>query len=174
VESLYYWNSFLLINASNIHISSFSSLQHWRLKAISRKSVSPKHLIDLIATILVTFLRKISDNSWGKTQLPSKSTTSFATATPTATESVSSASPAFPLLFEIPHPCTLAPPVTYKEFLTMFRKKTIALKKTVVYSESDITDAGNDEDLLGLDADIPGGRFDSSVDPKLKSTPPTL
>jgi hypothetical protein len=91
-----------------------------------------------------------------------------------ATESVSSASPAFPLLFEISHACTLAPPVTYQEFLTMFRKKTVALKKTVVHEESDITDAGSDEDLLGLDAKIPGGRFDSSVDSELKNTPPTL
>lgn len=56
----------------------------------------------------------------------------------------------------------------------MFRKETVALKKTVVHAESDITDSGNDEDLLGLDAKIPGGRFDSTVDNELKSTPPTL
>jgi hypothetical protein len=56
----------------------------------------------------------------------------------------------------------------------MFRKKTVALKKTVVHAESDITDAGDDGGLLGLDAKIPGGRFDSSVDPELKSTPPAL
>jgi hypothetical protein len=175
VDSLYCSKlSCLLIDSSNIHISYFSSLQHWRLKVISRKSVSPKHLIDLIATILVSFRRKISDNSWGRTLLPSKSTTSLAKVTPTATENVSSASSAFLLLYEIPHACTLAPPVTYQEFLTMFRKKTVALKKTVVHMESSITDAGVDEDLLGLDANIPGGRFDSSIDPKLKNPPPTL
>jgi hypothetical protein len=55
----------------------------------------------------------------------------------------------------------------------MFRKKTVELKKIVVHADSAITDAG-DEDLLGLDAEIPGGRFDLSVDPKLKCTPPTL
>jgi hypothetical protein len=50
--------------------------------------------------------------------------------------------------------------VSYPEFLEMFRSETISLVQSVVKSESTVS--GEEGSLLGIDAKIPGGRFDSS------------
>jgi hypothetical protein len=57
--------------------------------------------------------------------------------------------------------------LSYKEFLVMFRQRTSKLLHQVAHLDS--TDLEGAENLIGLDAKIPGGRFDSTVDEKLKS-----
>mmetsp|Transcript_5433 Transcript_5433/g.15988 ORF Transcript_5433/g.15988 Transcript_5433/m.15988 type:complete len:299 (-) Transcript_5433:1662-2558(-) len=52
--------------------------------------------------------------------------------------------------------------LSYDEFLNMFRKKTTALKMQVAHLDTSSSHEGTGE-LLGLDAKIPGGRFDSST-----------
>ena len=60
--------------------------------------------------------------------------------------------------------------VSYKEFLELFRRQTRHNVKQV--SKLDFNETGKeegDENLVGLDAKIPGGMYDDTVDPKYKS-----
>ena len=59
--------------------------------------------------------------------------------------------------------------ISYPEFLKMFRQKTVDAKKQVLLqTESSSLGANKSDDLLGLDAKIPGGRYDSNIDDTLK------
>jgi hypothetical protein len=58
--------------------------------------------------------------------------------------------------------------LSYKEFLVMFRQRTSKLVQQVAHLDAS-TDLEGAENLIGLDAKIPGGRFDSTVDEKLKT-----
>jgi hypothetical protein len=51
-------------------------------------------------------------------------------------------------------------PVSYEEFLKMFRNQRSNMI-TMAHMESEVTEG--DDQLVGLDTKIPGGRFDSSV-----------
>ena len=51
--------------------------------------------------------------------------------------------------------------VTYEEFLELFRKETKSMLSTMISLDSTIRDV--DGDLIGLDAKIPGGKFDSAA-----------
>ena len=59
--------------------------------------------------------------------------------------------------------------ISYSEFLKMFRQKTVDAKKQVLLqTESSSLSANKSDNLLGLDAKIPGGRYDSNIDDTLK------
>jgi hypothetical protein len=59
--------------------------------------------------------------------------------------------------------------ISYPEFLEMFRKKTVEAKKEVL-EQGDSSSVSTKDNLLGFDAKIPGGRFDSSIDDKVKES----
>jgi len=54
--------------------------------------------------------------------------------------------------------------LSYPEFLEMFRKKTNRMVKQVAHLESTSTMNDDSTQLLGLDAKIPGGRYDSTLE----------
>jgi hypothetical protein len=57
--------------------------------------------------------------------------------------------------------------VSYKEFLQLFRRQR---QKQISKLDLGLTEKEpGDENLIGLDAHIPGGMYDDSVDPKYKS-----
>lgn len=56
---------------------------------------------------------------------------------------------------------TIVLAVSYQEFLQAFRTKTIANTVEFNRQDSSILD-GSSENLLGLDAKIPGGKYDSN------------
>ena len=53
--------------------------------------------------------------------------------------------------------------ISYQEFLESFRDQTQALADSVDFVMEDSEDLS--ESLVGLDAKIPGGRFDSELSP---------
>ena len=57
--------------------------------------------------------------------------------------------------------------ISYKEFLTYFRKQTTQMANTVAHMETQSLHQ-SEVGLLGLDAKIPGGRFDSHLDASLQ------
>ena len=52
--------------------------------------------------------------------------------------------------------------VSYQEFLEAFRSQTFARALQLEEGEESVSQLGGD-DLLGLDAKIPGGKYDSEV-----------
>ena len=64
--------------------------------------------------------------------------------------------------------------VSYKEFLALFRKNRISKVIQVAHLESSVSEKEGDASLVGLDAKIPGGKYDSTVDEKYKRAPPKL
>lgn len=57
--------------------------------------------------------------------------------------------------------------ITYKEFLTAFRSKTHSVANQLAHMES--AESEDDKDLVGLDAKIPGGKFDPNLGVSLKA-----
>jgi uncharacterized protein YbcV (DUF1398 family) len=57
--------------------------------------------------------------------------------------------------------------ISYKEFLEAFRKETEAMADTIAFSQKPSSEFGDDE-LVGLEAKIPGGRYDSDLTPSLQ------
>ena len=53
----------------------------------------------------------------------------------------------------------------------MFRKKTLEAKRQLKPLQSSLRE-DEEDGLVGLDAKIPGGRYDSTVDEALKGIPP--
>jgi len=58
--------------------------------------------------------------------------------------------------------------ITYKEFLTAFRTKTDKVAHQLAHMESSMPSEVENE-LVGLDATIPGGRYDPDLSPELKA-----
>jgi hypothetical protein len=54
--------------------------------------------------------------------------------------------------------------ISYKEFLEAFRKETAAMAENIALVDGENGDA----ELVGLDAKIPGGRYDSDLSPSLQ------
>ena len=54
--------------------------------------------------------------------------------------------------------CRMVTIVSYKEFKAIFRKRRAVKRNMFEEAEEETDDAG--DDLLGLDANIPGGKFD--------------
>lgn len=60
--------------------------------------------------------------------------------------------------------------VSYKEFLQLFRQQRRNMSRRLSELHLNETEKEpGDENLIGLDAKIPGGMYDDSVDPKYKS-----
>jgi hypothetical protein len=57
--------------------------------------------------------------------------------------------------------------ISYKEFLEAFRQETEAIADNIAFTEESTHDVGY-ADLVGLEAKIPGGRYDSDLSPSLK------
>jgi hypothetical protein len=55
--------------------------------------------------------------------------------------------------------------ISYKEFLEAFRKETEAMADNIALVEKP---SDSDEELVGLEAKIPGGRYDSNLSPSLQ------
>ena len=64
--------------------------------------------------------------------------------------------------------------VSYKEFLGLFRKKHLNRVFQIAHLESTMSEQEGDSNLVGLEAKIPGGKYDSTVDEKFKRAPPKL
>ena len=58
--------------------------------------------------------------------------------------------------------------ISYPEFLALFRKDTVARAGELARIDTDPVDSTTDNGLVGLDAKIPGGRFDSNLPDSLK------
>jgi hypothetical protein len=56
--------------------------------------------------------------------------------------------------------------ISYKEFLTAFRRQTVSAATQVTKLEQ--LSSNGSEILIGLDAKIPGGRYDSNLSPSLQ------
>jgi len=56
--------------------------------------------------------------------------------------------------------------ISYKEFVTAFRSKTNQVADQLAHMDSTVSVAG--QNLVGLDAKIPGGRYDPDLNPELK------
>lgn len=57
--------------------------------------------------------------------------------------------------------------ISYQEFLEAFRKETEAMANNISRVEKPSYDSGDDA-LVGLEAKIPGGRYDSDLSPSLQ------
>jgi hypothetical protein len=57
--------------------------------------------------------------------------------------------------------------ISYKEFLEAFRKETEATADNIAYVRRPSDGIGDDK-LVGLEAKIPGGRYDSGLSPSLQ------
>lgn len=57
--------------------------------------------------------------------------------------------------------------ISYKEFLEAFRQETAAIAENIAFTEESTHELG-DADLVGLEAKIPGGRYDSGLSSSLK------
>ena len=64
--------------------------------------------------------------------------------------------------------------VSYKEFLGLFRKKHRNKLFQIAHLDSSVSEKEGDAQLVGLEAKIPGGKYDSTVDEKYKRAPPKL
>ena len=64
--------------------------------------------------------------------------------------------------------------VSHKEFLGLFRKKHLNKVFQIAHLESTMSEQEGDSNLVGLEAKIPGGKYDSTVDEKFKRAPPKL
>jgi hypothetical protein len=53
--------------------------------------------------------------------------------------------------------------ISYEEFLECFRDRRVQMVKKIEYSRNVESPPPTSDDLLGLDAKIPGGVFDSHV-----------
>lgn len=58
--------------------------------------------------------------------------------------------------------------ISYEEFLAAFRAQTATVAHKVAHMET-VSSHTADGELLGLDAKVPGGRYDSDLSPSRKA-----